>query len=148
MTREEISITKAFTFDAAHALENYNGKCRHIHGHTYHLLVTIQGEIKNEKTHPLNGMIVDFSDLKNWVKQSILCRFDHTLLLEEDSKNAQLHFPEKEKVYITSYTPTCENMLLDIVSRLKQSIPEEISLKEVRLQETPTSFATWTNFIY
>lgn len=145
MKMEKISLTKLFSFDAAHVLENYPGKCKHIHGHTYHLQVTISGEIKKEANHPFNGMIIDFSELKKWIQESVLHLFDHALLLQKDSPLAKLDFPEKERIYFTTYTPTCENMLMDIVGRLKNSVPTTIQLSEVRLQETPTSFATWSN---
>ena len=145
MIRERIRLTKLFSFDAAHVLENYPGKCKHIHGHTYHLHVTILGEIKNELNHPYNGMVIDFSELKSWIQASVLDLFDHALLLHKDSITSKLDFPEKDRIYFTSYSPTCENMLLDIVERLKKSIPATIQLCEVRLQETPSSFATWRN---
>ena len=35
-----IRLTKEFTFEAAHALEGYDGLCREIHGHSYRLFVT------------------------------------------------------------------------------------------------------------
>ena len=143
MGKENVTLTKIFSFDTAHVLENYPGKCKHIHGHTYHLQVTITGEIINERNHPYNGMIIDFTDLKRWIQDSVLNLFDHALLLHEESTIAKLDFPDSERIYLTKYTPTCENMLLDIVERLKQSAPNNIYLVEVRLQETPTAFATW-----
>jgi 6-pyruvoyltetrahydropterin/6-carboxytetrahydropterin synthase len=143
MNKERLTLTKLFSFDAAHVLENYPGKCKHIHGHTYNLQVTITGEVKNEMNHPFNGMIIDFSELKKWIQETVLQLFDHALLLHEDSLTANLDFPEKERIYFTTYAPTCENMLLDIVTRLKKCVPTGIQLCEVRLQETPTSFATW-----
>ena len=77
MKKEKITLTKLFSFDAAHVLENYPGKCKYIHGHTYHLHVTISGEIINEVDHPYNGMIIDFSEMKLWVQESVLQFFDH-----------------------------------------------------------------------
>jgi 6-pyruvoyltetrahydropterin/6-carboxytetrahydropterin synthase len=143
MNKEKLTLTRMFSFDTAHVLENYPGKCKNIHGHTYHLQVTISGEIKNELNLPFNGMIIDFTELKRWVNDSVLQLFDHALLLHEGSPASKLDFPEKERIYFTTYTPTCENMLLDIVSRLKKSAPLNIQLCEVRLQETPSSYATW-----
>ncbi|MBK9638849.1 MAG: 6-carboxytetrahydropterin synthase [Bacteroidetes bacterium] len=143
MGKEKVTLTKIFTFDAAHVLENYPGKCKYIHGHTYHLHVTISGEIRDEMNHPYNGMIIDFTDLKRWVQESVLNLFDHALLLYKNSITAKIDFPQKERIYLTKYTPTCENMLLDIVERLKHSAPNNIYLTEVNLQETPTAIATW-----
>ena len=58
MRAKSIRITKIFTFDSAHQLEDYEGKCRQLHGHTYKLEVTVKGEMGE------NGMVFDFSILK------------------------------------------------------------------------------------
>ena len=39
---------KEFDFDAAHFLPNYNGKCEHLHGHTYKLVVKVEGTPDHE----------------------------------------------------------------------------------------------------
>ena len=67
-------LTKDFTFDAAHNLVNYHGKCERLHGHTYRLRVVIEGEPDAE------GMIIDFVELKTVVKERILSRLDHYYL--------------------------------------------------------------------
>lgn len=65
-------LTKKFTFDSAHHLTKYKGKCGKPHGHTYTLLVTVEGEIKK------NGMVMDFLDLKKLVQSQVLDRLDHS----------------------------------------------------------------------
>jgi 6-pyruvoyltetrahydropterin/6-carboxytetrahydropterin synthase len=67
-------LMKDFTFDSAHFLTEYHGKCEVLHGHTYHLSVTIQGKPDQ------NGMILDFLVLKEIVIQNILSKIDHRLL--------------------------------------------------------------------
>ena len=52
-------LCRDFKFDAAHNLIHYHGKCERLHGHTYHLRVTLEGEPDSE------GMIYDFVDLKD-----------------------------------------------------------------------------------
>lgn len=52
-------IIKEFDFDAAHYLPAYNGKCEHLHGHTYKLVVKVEGTPDHE------GMVIDFIKLKN-----------------------------------------------------------------------------------
>lgn len=66
-----------FTFDAAHNLMNYQGKCEHLHGHTYRLQVTVEGP-KDDTS----GMVCDFSDLKSLVKTHIIEKLDHAYLNE------------------------------------------------------------------
>ena len=56
-----IRVTKEFTFEAAHALYNYDGQCSNIHGHSYRLFVTVKGSPVSDINHPKNGMVMDFS---------------------------------------------------------------------------------------
>lgn len=63
-------LVKEFEFDAAHNLINYHGKCERLHGHTYKLVVKLEGIRGSE------DMIYDFVDLKNLVKEHILDEFD------------------------------------------------------------------------
>lgn len=72
-----IRVTKEFRFEMAHALWNYDGPCRNVHGHSYILYVTLAGEPVNDPDHPRNGMVIDFGDLKKIVRENIVDRFDH-----------------------------------------------------------------------
>lgn len=67
-------LSKEFTFEAAHYLPRYHGKCERLHGHSYRLLVTVEGEPDAE------GMIIDFRELKAIVKENVIDRCDHHLL--------------------------------------------------------------------
>ena len=62
-----IRITKEFKFEMAHALFGYDGLCKNIHGHSYRLWVTIKGSILKETNHNKDGMVLDFSILKNQI---------------------------------------------------------------------------------
>jgi 6-pyruvoyltetrahydropterin/6-carboxytetrahydropterin synthase len=140
-----VTVTKIFSFDVAHALDNYPGKCRHIHGHTYSLHVTVIGELIDVPGHPYDGMIIDFTDLKQWVNTQVVIIFDHALVIR---KNGLFDTPAifngtDHRVIISTYQPTCENMLLDMADRLLKSCPNGITIKSLRLYETPTSYAEW-----
>ncbi len=139
----KVSITKVFSFDTAHALENYPGKCRAIHGHTYTLHVTVSGEVRNETGHPFDGMIIDFTELKSWVNDAVIRKLDHCLLLKKGSNLSKLNYPEWDRIYLTEYQPSCENILLDICRSLHASVPEGLKIRKLRLFETPTSYADW-----
>jgi len=130
-----ISITKEFTFDAAHRLyqkdlspeqnQKIFGKCCKIHGHTYRLRITVSGPIGK------SGMIIHFSRLKDIVNELVIDRYDHTMLNE-----------------ITEYQdipPTAEIMAGHIFRILHEKLQlQKISLCSVVLFETPTSWATVT----
>ena len=141
----KIRITKEFHFEMAHALLNYDGLCSSIHGHSYLLSVTILGEPINDNTHPKNGMVIDFTLLKDIIKENIINKLDHALLL-----NAQM--PDKEnlrinklfeRVIFTEYQPTCENLLADFALILIDKFPKMVKLYSLKLNETATSYAEW-----
>ena len=77
----KIRVTKEFTFEMAHALWNYDGPCKNIHGHSYKLWTTVIGDPITEKSNKKYGMVIDFGDLKRIVKEKIVDRFDHSLVV-------------------------------------------------------------------
>ncbi len=109
-----MKISKEFTFDAAHKLPEYKGKCEALHGHTYGLRVTLQGD-----PGP-SGMVFDFVELKALVEERVLNVVDHSYLND------------------TLDQPTAENLARWVWERLS-----DLPLSEVRIWETPTSFVTY-----
>ena len=88
------------SMDAAHFLAGYEGKCGNIHGHRWRVIVTIQGE-QLESSGNERGMIVDFSKLKEDVKEMVDF-FDHSLIIErntlkEKTMDALLRCPAQKK---------------------------------------------------
>ena len=100
-----IRITKAFKFEMAHALHGYDGLCKNIHGHSYRLWVTISGEIKNEKGHKKNGMVLDFDFIKKIIKQAIIEKYDHSLVLNANSHMLRLICQHLKKFFIYPFSP-------------------------------------------
>ena len=76
-----IRLTKEFSFEAAHALDGYDGPCREIHGHSYRLFVTVKGTPAEDASNPKCGMVLDFGVLKRIVSEEIVSHFDHALVL-------------------------------------------------------------------
>ena len=118
---------------------------RHIHGHSYKLFVTIVGKPIGDPENIKQGMVMDFGDLKRLVKGPIVDKLDHSLVLN----NAAEHkIPDKSnqmysKVHVFDFQPTCENLVLYIVEKLKPTLPKGIELNSVSLYETASSFAEW-----
>lgn len=109
-------LIKEFEFDAAHNLVNYHGKCEKLHGHTYRLVIKLEGYPDNE------GMVFDFVELKNIVNERIIKRFDHAYLNEIISQ------------------PTAENIACFVFNELKDVLKRDnCSLYEVEVWETKTS---------
>ncbi|MBL4707260.1 MAG: 6-carboxytetrahydropterin synthase [Flavobacteriales bacterium] len=145
MNRNIIRITKEINFEMAHALYGYEGPCKNIHGHSYHLSVCIRGEVKHNPAASDNGMVIDFSVLKEIIKTNIINQFDHALLLNAQSPHKELArgIEPFEKVILTDYQPTCENILIDIVKKIRHLLPSNTTLHHLTLRETPNSFAEW-----
>lgn len=101
-----------FHYDAAHYLPNVpdGHKCGRMHGHTYHLTVTVTGAVD-----PDSGWVMDFADIKSYVKHAIHT-LDHHLLNDVDGLE----------------NPTAENQVRWLWSVLSTVLP---ALSQLRLQE-------------
>ncbi len=140
-----IRITKEFHFEMAHALKDYDGACKNIHGHSYRLLVTLRGQPLENESGPKRGMVLDFQDLKKLVKGPVVDWLDHSLVLNSETPKEFIEQVSSlyEKVYVFDFQPTCENLVIYISNSLRKNLPETISLHSVRLYETASSFAEW-----
>ncbi|MDR2585199.1 MAG: 6-carboxytetrahydropterin synthase [Prevotellaceae bacterium] len=138
-----IRLTKEFRFECAHALTGYDGNCRHIHGHSYRLMVTIAGKPRSQTGSPKDGMVIDFTTLKEIVTQHIITPFDHSLILREDAMLAKELKDQYQNVQIVPFQPTCEQLCIYIANLLLVTIPEPAKLFSIRLYETSTSFVEW-----
>ncbi|MGS4346116.1 6-pyruvoyl trahydropterin synthase family protein [Myroides odoratus] len=142
----KIRITKQFTFETGHALYGYDGKCRNVHGHSYKLAVTVIGTPITDASHVKFGMVIDFSDLKKIVKEEIVDIFDHATVFNQNTPHVELAQELKERghhVILVDYQPTSENMVIDFATKIKNRLPEGLTLYSLRLQETDSSYAEW-----
>lgn len=140
-----IRLTKEFRFEMAHALARYEGRCRHIHGHSYELMVTISGKPEKDSSSPVRGMVMDFKNLKAIVEEQIIEQLDHALVLDKETAPEQLDQLGEfvGRLVLVDYPPTSENMLIDFSKRLSRALPENIHLLSMQLKETKSSWAEW-----
>ncbi|AQX09419.1 6-carboxytetrahydropterin synthase QueD [Elizabethkingia miricola] len=141
-----IRITKIFTFETAHVLYNYDGKCKNMHGHSYKLFVTVKGKPVNDLDNPKNGMVVDFGDIKKIVNEEVVDIWDHAVLINANSPHKELGNELEgrgHKVIYCGFQPTCENMLYEIAAKVQAKLPSEISLAYLKLHETENSYGEW-----
>jgi 6-pyruvoyltetrahydropterin/6-carboxytetrahydropterin synthase len=68
-------LRKEYGFEAAHFIYNHPGKCRNLHGHSYKLFVSLEGQ-----ANPETGMIIDFDDLSKIVRDKVIFPLDHRFL--------------------------------------------------------------------
>ena len=142
-----IKITKQFSFEMAHALRNYDGLCRNIHGHSYKMDITLAGQPLHDENAPKNGMVMDFGDLKRLVNEEVISLLDHALVLNSktDAQLIEVLKQNYEKIVTVDFQPTTENLLEFIAAKIQSRLPETVTLTCVRLRETDTSYAEWCN---
>ena len=141
-----IRITKEFTFETAHALYGYDGKCKNIHGHSYKLAVTVIGEPITDTSNVKLGMVIDFGDLKKIVKEEVVDPFDHAMVFNKNSPHIELARDLEDKghkIILADYQPSSENMVSDFADKLIARLPENLQLHSLKLRETATAYAEW-----
>ena len=135
-----------FSFEAGHALYGYDGKCKNLHGHSYHLEVTVMGTPITDTSNVKCGMVIDFGDLKKIVKEDIVDVFDHSMIFNKNTPHLEMAndlIALGHHVLLVEYQPTTENMIADFAEKIKKRLPNHIKLHSLKLQETATSYAQW-----
>ena len=130
------SVTKRIDFCYGHRLMDYDGVCRHPHGHNAIVEIDIQAERLDER-----NMVADFTDIKRMVKGWIDRELDHKMILRKDDPLAEALRQMGEPTYLLESNPTVERIaqLIFDTSR-EQGLP----VSRVTVWETPTSWATYT----
>jgi len=128
-------VTRELTFCYGHRLMNYDGKCKVPHGHNGRVEIDVAAE-----TLDARGMVVDFGDLKNRVKEWIDAEFDHKMLLRGDDPLVPVFRKMGEPFFEMSENPTAENIAKLIYRRVREM---GFAVTEVRLWETDTSCAAY-----
>lgn len=138
-----ITITKQVRTETAHRLMNHPGKCKNIHGHSYLWKVTIQGEVDND------GMVTDFGNLKAIMKEEIVNKFDHRLILSQyDSLLNNLILRTNNAFWFFPNDPTAENFVVYVSHKIELALlncDKQLKLISVKCWETETSYAEWRN---
>ncbi|MCA1024120.1 6-carboxytetrahydropterin synthase QueD [Halobacillus litoralis] len=120
--QKRVMVSKEFTFDAAHHLHCYEGKCKNLHGHTYKVIFGISGYTDEI------GLVIDFGDIKKIWKDEIEIHLDHRYLNDT----------------LPQMNTTAENMVVWIYEKMQESLrsyPNDYRVEFVKLYETPTSYA-------
>ncbi len=133
-------IAKSFHWEAAHRIPWHEGKCKHIHGHSYKMIVELEGET-NEK-----GIVMDFKELKDIV-QPYIERVDHTTLISVNDDELKEVFDAKQwKYYLLPFDSTAENLCdyfanLIIKNNQELLLANKITTVSVKIAETETAYA-------
>lgn len=140
-----IRISKEFHFEMAHVLDEYDGLCAYVNGHSYTLIVTVKGKPNTDKNSPKYGMVIDFNTLKSIIQKEIIELFDHSLIV---NKNAEWldkveNIKSFSRIIKLPFQPTSENLLLHFIDIITPHLPPEVTLVQVHLRETNSSYVEW-----
>jgi len=134
-----MKIAKEFRWEMGHRLSEHFGNCKNIHGHSYKMIVEIEGELNP------SGMIMDYYDLKQ-VVNPVIEKLDHAFMVNKDD-GIVLEFLNKvnSKKVIVDFPSTVENICHFIIGQLRpQSFPENVKTIRVSIFETHDDYAEET----
>lgn len=140
-------ITRRLEFDAGHRIPQHKSQCRHLHGHRYALEVTLSGEVIQTERASEQGMVMDFSEVKDIALQKIVNVWDHAFLVYRDDTQVLefLNSIPGHKTVVLDSVPTAENLALRAFSVLDAAYIDvygnHLRLARVRLYETPNNWA-------
>lgn len=153
-----VTVAKRFDFHASHRLPHHEGQCRRLHGHTYGLEVAVTGPVETEVGTSSEGMVLDFSGLKDLYKMLIEPFVEHQHLNETLASEAlEVRFPlwteeikdnpngSKEKVQVP--LTTAEGLATWCHATFEHGLFKLLGLNvlhykvQVTIWETPTSYA-------
>ena len=129
------SVTKSIGFSYGHRLIGHKGKCRHLHGHNGLVEIEVEAGELGEL-----GVVMDFSDIRDAVKGWIDSNLDHRMILNREDEAVPALQGLGEPMHLIDENPTAENISKLIYIQARDM---GIDVKEVRLWETPSSYAVY-----
>jgi 6-pyruvoyltetrahydropterin/6-carboxytetrahydropterin synthase len=128
-------VTKRIDFCYGHRLLDYDGVCKHPHGHN----ALVEVDVRTDNLDRRN-MVADFADIKRIVKGWIDRELDHKMILRHDDPLVAPLQQLGEPVYILESNPTVERIAKLIFDKAREG---QIDVVAVRVWETPTSIAEY-----
>lgn len=129
------------SFDSAHFLYGYEGKCRNLHGHRWRVVAEICADTLQPKGQ-LKGMVTDFGDIKRDL-QDLADFYDHALIAEEGTLKPATEKALKEeefRIIRVPFRPTAENFSRHFYELLKE---KGYQMHAVSVYETPNNCAVY-----
>ncbi len=128
-------VSRQIDFCYGHRLLNYEGKCRHLHGHNGRVVLTLAGTALDDR-----GMLLDFGEMKRIVQRWIDDELDHRMILCRDDPAVSALEELGEPLVLIDKNPTAENLARLIYEYAKQ---RGLPVVEVCLWETPNCSASY-----
>ncbi len=119
-----------------HRLPDHFGLCKNIHGHSYKMILTVEGQMNEQQ------MVIDYYDLEKIINP-IIQEFDHSFMVNKNDKIVLefLNQIQSKKVEV-DFDATVENICLFVLNKIKDaSLPKNIRAITVRVYETKFDYA-------
>ena len=129
----------------AHAIHGYEGACKHLHGHSYELQVTVKQAAVADGYLDAPGFVIDFKVLKGLVQAHVINLLDHRLVLSHAYLQQHPFIKEAPNLFVWNAEPSAENLLVFVQQQLQQHLPTGVKLAALKLYETADSFAEWVD---
>lgn len=129
------------SFDSAHFLKGYEGKCSNLHGHRWRVVVEVQGQELSQEQQT-RGMVFDFGELKALLK-GMCDELDHSLIYEEGSlkvKTVGALLDEGFRLIPVEFRPTAENFAQYFYKEIQS---KGYDVHRVEVYETPNNCASY-----
>ncbi len=140
MGAELTRVSKDFHWEMGHRLPFHTGGCRNIHGHSYRMQVTIEGDLDE------HGMVIDYFDLKEIV-EPLVARIDHAFLCDENDGAMVAFFAANPlKHVVVPFLTTAENLVGWFLEEIAAVLAPYTNMRTliVRIHETERTYAERT----
>jgi 6-pyruvoyltetrahydropterin/6-carboxytetrahydropterin synthase len=131
-----MKIAKEFRWEMGHRLPEHFGKCKNIHGHSYKMIVELEGEVDE------SGMVMDYYDLKKII-EPLVEKLDHAFMVyREDKEIITLLEKMNSKMVVVDFQSTVENICTYFLNEIKKiTLPGNVKEVSVRIYETADDYA-------
>jgi len=148
-------ITRRLEFDAGHRIPDHKSQCRHLHGHRYAIEITLSGSVIDKAGDAANGMVMDFSQVKDLANSHLVDDWDHAFLAYAGDRaivdflatlpGHKTVILDRVPTVVLDAVPTAENLARIAFERLdaayRDTYGNHLRLEQVRLYETPNCWA-------
>lgn len=132
-------VQKTFSVCTAHRLMDHPGACKNLHGHNYNITVYLEAGGLNDQ-----GMVIDFSAIKETVGKMINELYDHKTVLQDTDPLVDVLSPYMfASLQTMPCAPTAENMAKQVLHKAQSVIAFGVRVVRVDVEETKNSIAIY-----
>lgn len=131
-----MKIAKEFHWEMGHRLPEHFGLCKNIHGHSYKMILTVEGDMNDQQ------MVIDYYDLEKII-HPIIQELDHAFMVNKNDELVLSFLNQiNSKKVVVDFDATVENICLFVLDKIKNSgLPKNIKSISVRIYETQFDYA-------